>query len=87
MFFLRGAFTGELSRELLARLPATSNTAGAELVVGDGTKLFSHSVVLERLAGRGLRVRVACPIRVLALTIDPLHPNTLAHPNFCSTRS
>lgn len=74
VFFLRGAFTEELSRELLARLPATDGAEGAELVVEDGTKLFSHAVTLERLAERRLRVRSANPIRVLALTINPFTP-------------
>lgn len=74
VFFLRGAFTEELSRELLARLSATDGTEDAELVVEDGTKLFCHAVTLERLAGRRLCVRSANPIRVLALTINPSTP-------------
>ena len=74
IFLLRGAFTEELSRELLARLSQRSSDCEAEIVVGDGTKIFCHSVVLQRLAARGLRVRVADPIRILALTINPYTP-------------
>lgn len=76
---LRGAFTEELSRELLAHLPQhTVNSA--EIVVGDGTKIFCHSVVLQRLAARGLQVRVADPIRILAMTINPYTPEYACTP-------
>lgn len=70
VFFLRGAFSGELSHALLAQLATTTSNSG-ELVIGDGTKVFCHAAVLERLAARGLHVRVAEPIRVLALTMNP----------------
>src|SRR5205807_5053544 len=74
IFLLRGAFTEELSRELLARLSQYPFDCEAEIVVGDGTKIFCHSVVLQRLAARGLYIRVADPIRILALTINPYTP-------------
>jgi len=76
LYFLRGAFTEELSRELLAQLsqrPGTSENQ-AELVVADATKIFCHSVVQQRLARQGLHVRVARPIRILALSLNPYTP-------------
>jgi len=84
IFLLRGAFTEELSRALLIQLPQQSgNGQGeqqAELVVEDATKIFCHSVVLQRLASRGLHVRVAAPIRILALTINPYTPEYACTP-------
>src|SRR5579885_1811652 len=71
VFLLRGAFTEELARALLSQLTATPTACSAELVVGDGTKVFCHSAVLQRLAARELTVRVAETVRVLALTINP----------------
>jgi hypothetical protein len=79
VFSLRGAFTEELSRALLAQLPSSSHPF-AELLVGDGTKIFCHSVVLQRLAARVLHIRVAEPIRVLALTINPYTPEYVCTP-------
>jgi hypothetical protein len=74
VFLLQGAFTEELSRELLVRLSQQRADRQIELVVGDATKIFCHSVVLQRLAARGLHVRVADPLRILALTINPYTP-------------
>jgi hypothetical protein len=74
VFLLRGAFTEELARALLSQLTATPTACSAELVVGDGTKVFCHSAVLQRLAARELTVRVAETVRVLALTINPYTP-------------
>jgi hypothetical protein len=74
VFLLRGALTEELARALLSQLTATPASCSTELVVGDGTKVFCHSAVLQRLAARGLTVRVAEPVRVLALTINPYTP-------------
>ena len=75
VFLLRGAFTEELSRELLAQLPQQSSQRHAELVVGDATRIFCHPVVLQRLAARGINIRVTDPIRILALTINPYTPD------------
>lgn len=72
-FFLKGAFTEELSRELLIRLSQQPGFR-AELVVKDATKIFCHSAVLERLATRGLHIRVVNSIRTLAITINPYTP-------------
>jgi hypothetical protein len=79
VFLLRGAFTEELSRALLTQLSTTTSRSG-ELVVADGTKVFCHSAVLQRLAARGLHVRVAEPIRVLALTMNPYTPEYTCTP-------
>ena len=78
IFILRGALTEELSRALLVRLPKklSSDQAG-ELVVEDATRIFCHSLVLQRLSERGLEVRVANPIRILALTVNPYTPEYL----------
>lgn len=74
-FILRGALNEELARELLARLSQERVAHhAAELVVGDATKIFCHSVTLERLAARALHVRVAEVVRVLALTMNPYTP-------------
>ncbi len=75
VFLLRGAFTEGLSRELLAQLPQQSSQRQAELVVGDATRIFCHPVFLQRLATRGINIRVADPIRILALTINPYTPD------------
>ena len=75
VYLLRGAFTEELSREILRQLPQEPvSIYESELIVGDGTKIFCHSVTLQRLATRGLLVKVAAPIRILALTINPYTP-------------
>ena len=71
VYLLYGAFTEELSRALLAQLPTHPATSRAELIVEDGTKIFCHSAVLQRLSARGLDIRVAEPIRMLAVTINP----------------
>ena len=80
VYFLRGAFTEELARALLAQLPLSQAGKAAELIVGDGTKIFCHSVVLQRLAARGLQVRVADAIRILAMTINPYTPEYVCSP-------
>jgi len=71
VYLLYGAFTEELSRALLAQLPTHHAASRAELIVEDGTKIFCHSAVLQRLSARGLDIRVAEPIRMLAVTINP----------------
>ncbi len=73
-FLLRGAFTEELARELLAQLFSTQVAYEAELIISDGTKIFCHSIVLQRLAARGLHIRVAEAIRILAITSNPYTP-------------
>jgi hypothetical protein len=78
---LRGAFTEELSRELLRQLPHEPvATPPVELIVGDGAKIFCHSVTLQRLAARGLRLSVANPIRILACAINPYTPEYTCTP-------
>lgn len=77
---LRGAFTEELARELLAQLSSTRFSHEAELIVGDGTKIFCHAVVLQRLATRGLHIRVAETIRILAMTINSYTPEYICTP-------
>ena len=52
----------------------------AELVVGDATRIFCHPVQLKRLAARGINIRVADPIRILALTINPYTPDCQCTP-------
>ena len=74
IFILHGAFTEELSRALLTALPKKFSPDHEELIVEDATKIFCHSVVLQRLSERGLDIRVANPIRVLALTANPYTP-------------
>jgi hypothetical protein len=72
IFILQGALTEELSRALLAELPKKfSSDQGGELIVEDATRIFCQSVVVQRLSERGLDVRVANPIRILALTANP----------------
>lgn len=78
IFILHGAFTEELSRALLAKLPKKfSPDYGGELIVEDATRIFCHSVVLQHLSERGLDIRVANPIRILALTANPYTPEYL----------
>lgn len=74
VFLLRGAFSEELSHELLAQLSHHDADAHAEIVVDNATRIFCHAVVLQRLAAKGLQVSVAHPIRILALTINPYTP-------------
>jgi len=77
-FILHSALTEELSRALLAQLPKKfSPDHGGELIVDDATKIFCHSVVLQRLSERGLYVHVANPIRILAITANPYTPEYL----------
>ncbi len=77
VFVLHGAFTEELSRALLAFLSVKNSFSDGELIVEDGTKIFCHSVVLQRLSARGLDIRVANPIHILALTSNPYTPEYL----------
>ena len=77
VFVLHGAFTEELSRSLLAELPKKFSPHHGELIVENATKIFCHSVVLQRLSERGLDIRVANPIRILALTANPYTPEYL----------
>jgi hypothetical protein len=75
IFVLRGAFTEELARALLIELPKKfSSYHEGELIVEDATRIFCHSVVLQRLYERGLDIRVAKSIRILALTANPYTP-------------
>ncbi len=74
IFVLRGAFTEELSRALLAYLAVNNSPGNGELIVADGTRIFCHSVVLQRLSARGLALSVVNPIHVLALTSNPYTP-------------
>src|SRR5207245_6857838 len=70
--------TEELSRAVLAELPKQfSPDYGGELIVEDATRIFCHSVVLQHLSERGLDIRVANPIRILALTANPYTPEYL----------
>jgi hypothetical protein len=78
IFILRGAFTEELSRALLAELSKKySPDHRGELIVEDATRIFCHSVVLQRLSEQGLDIRVANSIRILALTANPYTPEYL----------
>jgi hypothetical protein len=78
IFILRGALTEELSRALLAELSQKfSPDYRGELIVEDATRIFCHSVVLRRLSERGLDIRVANAIRILALTANPYTPEYL----------
>jgi hypothetical protein len=77
IFVLHGAFTEELSRALLTYLPKKFSPDHGELIVEDATRIFCHSAVLQRLSERGLDIRVANPIRLLALTANPYTPEYL----------
>jgi hypothetical protein len=74
VFVLHGALSEELSRAILASLPTNNSFNGGELIIDDGTKVFCHPVVLQRLSARGLAISVANPIRILALTSNPYTP-------------
>lgn len=76
MFILHGALTEEFSQALLVKLPKKlSSDQRGELIVADATRIFCHSLVLQRLSERGLDVRVANPLRILALTANPFTPD------------
>lgn len=77
IFILHGAFTEELSGALLTQLTNKFSDNLGELIVEDATKIFCHSVVLQRLSERGLDIRVAKPIIILALTANPYTPEYL----------
>src|SRR5579872_5944100 len=81
IYFLHGALTEELTRALLFYLPQQIKGQQAELVVEDATKIFCHPVTLSRLAARGLDVRVATPVRVLAITMNPCTPEYACAPH------
>lgn len=74
VYFLHGALTEELTRALLFQLPQQFTGQQIELVVEDATKIFCHSVTIQRLATRGLVVHVARAMRVLAITTNPYTP-------------
>jgi len=79
-YFLHGALTEELTRALLSQLPQQLTDRRAEFIVEDATKIFCHAITLRRLAARGLEVRVARPIRILAITINPFTPEYSCSP-------
>ena len=56
---------------------AAATPEHGELIVEDATRIFCHSVVLQRLSERGLDIHVANPIRILALTANPCTPEYL----------
>ena len=86
--FLHGALTEELTRALLACLARQISARQAELVVEDATKIFCHPVTLSRLAARGLNVRVARSMHVLAITMNPYTPEYSCTPqHFLDTLS
>lgn len=74
VFLLHKALTEELARELLRLLTHRSADNETELIVEDATKIFCHTALLQRLADRGFSTRVAAPIRILAVTINPYTP-------------
>jgi len=74
IFVLHGAFTEELSRTMINELPKKYSPDHGELIVEDATKIFCHSVVMQRLSERGLDIRVVNPVRILALTANPSTP-------------
>jgi hypothetical protein len=74
VYILHGALTEELARTLLVHLSTRSSYGPGELIVEDATRIFCHSIVLKRLSERGLEVRVAHSMRILALTINPYTP-------------
>jgi hypothetical protein len=80
VYVLRGALTEELARALLTELSTHSAYGVGELVIEDATKIFCHSVVLKRLAERGLDVRVIDSINILAITINPYTPEYACTP-------
>ena len=80
VYVLRGALTEELARALLAQLSRQSSFRAGELFIEDATRIFCHSVVLKRLAERGLDVRVMNPIHILAMTINPYTPEYVCTP-------
>ena len=73
-YCLHGALTEELTHALLNLLSRYVASRQAELVVEDATKIFCHPVTLSRLEARGLDVRVARIVRVLAITMNPYTP-------------
>lgn len=76
IYVLHGALTEELTRALLNQLPQhAAEQRQAELVIEDATKIFCHSVTLQKLATRELHVRVANPLRILAITMNPYTPD------------
>ena len=79
-YFLHGALSEELTRALLSQLPQQLTDRRAEIIIEDATKVFCHAITLQRLAARGLEVRVARPIRVLAITINPFTPEYSCSP-------
>ncbi len=80
VYILHGALTEELARTLLTHLSTRSSYSHGELIVEDATRIFCHSVVLKRLSERGLEVRVAHSMRILALTINPYTPEYTCTP-------
>ncbi len=67
--FIKGAATDAL---LKPALDAGLMGNGVELAVEDGTKLLLSRTVLDRLDARGTRVRVEAPMRLLAVTVNPV---------------
>lgn len=74
VYLLRGALTEEFASILLRQKRAYATRHSAELVFGDATKVFCSPLTLERLAAEGLQIRVALPIRILAISLNPFTP-------------
>lgn len=73
-FFLHRALTEELGKEILRLFTKHKVECETELIIEDATKIFCHTALLQQLADRGLTIRVATPIRILAVTINPYTP-------------
>lgn len=70
---IRGALTNEAVDRLLGGKPARSGAgwAGLQLVVEDGTRLFLDERRRERLRAAGLDLRVARPLAVVGVAVNP----------------
>lgn len=73
IFMLRQALTEELACALLVQEKALAcKPHEAELVVEDATKIFCPVSQMQQLEARGWHIRVAFPLRILAITVNPL---------------
>ncbi len=75
IYMMRGALTAEFAREFCSRKTQQTSGDQAECVIEDPTKIFCRASMLQQLAARGLHIRVARPVRVLAITVNPYTPS------------
>lgn len=66
-----GAFTDELAELVISAVRINS---GLEVIVRDGTRIFVEELRWQRMQKAGIALRVLEPIKLVAITVNPIDP-------------